>query len=1173
MAILNVGPSQTYLTIAAAMAAAGPGDSIVLETGYGDETASVTHNAMIISGDATSTGIVLQLDAGIATIFLAGTSPIDVLAAPSGGHGISSNGGDNVVTVLGGVNAVNGGLGTDRLVVDYSLATGAVTGDTTANVTDAGGYGSVTITGGTFEHFTVLTGSGADTITAGDGDNIIDVADGANTVTAGNGANNITGGNGVDTITAGDGGNTIDGGDGANTIISGAGDDTIVSGVAAATIVAGGGADTVTVRGGAGTVDSGAGNDRLIVDYSALLTDVTGGVTGGNVVSGFSGHIADSTAANVIDFVGTENFAIYTGSGSDTIVSGGGSDILTTGAGNDTLDAGAGVDQLTGGAGDDDLDGGADQDTAIYAGDRTDYSVSLAGATFTVTDLRAGSPDGIDTVTNVESFEFNGVTYTAASVLNDIPVLTGDLIASVSEGGAYVIAAADLGFADPDDAAADVTFTVSNLQNGALLVDGVAAGSFTGAQLEAGAVSFQHDGSETTTALFSVAVEDGNEDGSPPIASTFNFAVTSVNDAPVITSGGGGETALVTIAENTTVVTTVIAGDPDNAQPLTFSLAGGADAALFTIDQTTGVVAFLTAPDFEAPADTNADNAYEVIVQVSDGVGGTDVQPITVTVTDVGTVLSITSGATGTAVENAAASTVIYDTSASSEGDVGGPVSFALSSGGDSDLFSINATTGEVAFKVSPDFESPADVGGDNVYDIVVHANDGLVDVTKAVAITVTNLDDTPVTSPVASISATSASKAEGNSGTTPFLFTIALDSVSATTQTLNWSVAGSGSDAASAADFEGGAFPSGIVTFAAGETVKQIAVNVMTDTTAEEDEQFTVSLSNASSGVTIGDALASGTIFNDDQPAGGDGDPDARNDAYIVLQGQQLDINSSSGLLFNDENVSPNSATLIGEPQHGSMQLNANGGFSYTATDSFAGIDTFAYRVSDGLGGVDTSEGQIYVVPVDVGPDTTTLSLFSLSREEQVAATYTAFFGRGADADGFEFWVDQFSSNQSKPADVLFADVASSFGISDEAKDMYAFLQNPHGASDDQIGDFLDSVYDNLFNRSTEAEGRAYWTAEIKQSLASDEFVGSVLIDIIGGSQDTAAGLDITTLMSKVAVNIEYVQAQQQLGSQWTAADDRAESVALLEGVGAAPQTVLIGFVQAHELVLADVA
>jgi len=39
--------------------------------------------------------------------------------------------------------------------------------------------------------------------------------------------------------------------------------------------------------------------------------------------------------------------------------------------------------------------------------------------------------------------------------------------------------------------------------------------------------------------------------------------------------------------------------------------------------------------------------------------------------------------------------------------------------------FAVNATTGIVTFVASPNFESPTDVGADNVYDLTVTASDG----------------------------------------------------------------------------------------------------------------------------------------------------------------------------------------------------------------------------------------------------------------------------------------------------------------------------------------------------------------------------------------------------------------------------------------------------------------
>ena len=115
------------------------------------------------------------------------------------------------------------------------------------------------------------------------------------------------------------------------------------------------------------------------------------------------------------------------------------------------------------------------------------------------------------------------------------------------------------------------------------------------------------------------------------------------------------------------------------------------------------------------------------------------------------------------------------------------------------------------------------------------------------------------------SIAAASASKAEGNSGNTVFTFTIMRAGNAAQASSANWAVTGSGGNAANAADFTGGVLPTGIVSFAAGETSKTIKVNVAGDSLFEADEGFTVTLSNASSGTIISTAMANGTILNDD--------------------------------------------------------------------------------------------------------------------------------------------------------------------------------------------------------------------------------------------------------------------------------------------------------------------
>jgi hypothetical protein len=390
------------------------------------------------------------------------------------------------------------------------------------------------------------------------------------------------------------------------------------------------------------------------------------------------------------------------------------------------------------------------------------------------------------------------------------------------------------------------------------------------------------------------------------------------------------------------------------------------------------------------------------------------------------------------------------------------------------------------------------------------------------------------------------------------------VDQAPVSSQTIGWSVGGSGSVSASASDFAGGALPSGIVTFAPGEISETITVLVAGDTVAEQDEEFTVELSNPSTGLTIGTASAMGTIRNDDAVTA----VIAHNDGYIVQQGQSIVIPDYS-LLYNDFGSSPLAASLLAGPAHGALSLSADGNFSYAPAAGFFGIDGFTYTASNGGSSAD-AQALLYIVPVSVGT-TTTLDLLALNAEEQIAATYAAFFGRAADALGFEFWVGQFNAGLATQGPAkLFANIASSFGISDEATALYPFLANPFGASDAQIGAFLDSVYENLFNRSSDAAGLAYWTGQVKQTLQAGQFVGSVLVNVMSGAQDTAAGKDITTLMGKVAVSLDYVLQQEQHDTAWSGASDIAVATSLLHGVTDDPSSVLMGIKDADLVIMA---
>ncbi|MPZ30959.1 MAG: DUF4082 domain-containing protein [Rhodospirillales bacterium] len=109
---------------------------------------------------------------------------------------------------------------------------------------------------------------------------------------------------------------------------------------------------------------------------------------------------------------------------------------------------------------------------------------------------------------------------------------------------------------------------------------------------------------------------------------TFDALSPPVNSAPVITSA-----AALTSPESRLVAGTITATDA-NVDPLTYAIVGGADAARFTINASTGVLSFVSAPDYEAPADAGANNVYDLTVSVSDGIAPAVTKAITVTVTD-----------------------------------------------------------------------------------------------------------------------------------------------------------------------------------------------------------------------------------------------------------------------------------------------------------------------------------------------------------------------------------------------------------------------------------------------------------------------------------------------------------------------------------------------------------
>jgi hypothetical protein len=114
---------------------------------------------------------------------------------------------------------------------------------------------------------------------------------------------------------------------------------------------------------------------------------------------------------------------------------------------------------------------------------------------------------------------------------------------------------------------------------------------------------------------------------------TATVTITDLDEVPPLLTGPGGatgDTSRTAIEENTTAVHTFAANEA-----ITWSIAGGAEAERFVLSAD-GALSFVTAPDFERPADSDGDNVYQVQLRGVDAAGNSTVQTLTVTVADRG---------------------------------------------------------------------------------------------------------------------------------------------------------------------------------------------------------------------------------------------------------------------------------------------------------------------------------------------------------------------------------------------------------------------------------------------------------------------------------------------------------------------------------------------------------
>lgn len=306
----------------------------------------------------------------------------DILLGDGGSNVLKGNKGDDVLGGRSGNDTLNGGPGEDLIF-----------GESGNDILNGGGDN--------------------DDLRGGFGDDILNGQNGNDALQGGPGSDDLFGGNGTDTLNGETGNDQLYGESGNDVIIGGPGGDLIDGGEGkdeARYSTSGAGVD---VRLDANTAVGGDADGDTLSNIENLLgstfNDILLGDGGSNVLKGNLGD----------DVLGgrSGNDTLHGGLGEDLIFGESGNDTLNGGGDNDDLRGGFGDDILKGEAGDDLLDGAPGDDVAVFSSNSADYTITLnVDDTITVTDNRGGSPDGTDTLKDIEILRFADGDIAAASV-------------------------------------------------------------------------------------------------------------------------------------------------------------------------------------------------------------------------------------------------------------------------------------------------------------------------------------------------------------------------------------------------------------------------------------------------------------------------------------------------------------------------------------------------------------------------------------------------------------------------------------------------------------------------------------------------------------------------------------------------------------------------------------
>ncbi len=199
---------------------------------------------------------------------------------------------------------------------------------------------------------------------------------------------------------------------------------------------------------------------------------------------------------------------------------------------------------------------GTDDTTMMFTGREVRINQALDGLVYTPDQDFDGTETVQITVDDQGNTGTGGAQTDTTSVtinmtpVNDQAAVTTNTGATVDEDETVMLSDTELDTTDPDDSGTEISYQITSAPvNGTLFLDANAndmldAGeelgawsSFTQADLDAGNVGYEHDGSETLADSFDFTMSDGGEDGTAAVPGTFDFTVNPIPDLIEGTNG------------------------------------------------------------------------------------------------------------------------------------------------------------------------------------------------------------------------------------------------------------------------------------------------------------------------------------------------------------------------------------------------------------------------------------------------------------------------------------------------------------------------------------------------------------------------------------------------------------------------------------------------------------